>query len=183
MCHAESLSPAVDHSGIKQVAHTSLAAMASSPVQRPPRIYKINDISHATNLTFFLQWTSRHSEPQVLGILQHIYIIEHAPVANSVAKVYDHDIPVHKCTVEQCTRCVRELGGYKFPFVGPWTPRGIIPHIGEHPRDFAMRIQESILQLPTKWEESAIGEDIFAGLDASTDDCEIIDFTAIDHDI
>ena len=86
------------------------------------------------NLGTFLQFVNKAPLELQQRLLQ-LPMIQHEPTDNNIQiKLKDGkmmELSSIACTAPDCTRCLHEVGGYKFHYIGTWTCRraiGLAPH-------------------------------------------------------
>ena len=110
------------------------------------------------NLTAFLKWAVTASEAELDSIMPEIYLIEHrwhiagdsdsemepppAPIINreDLQRVWElRQVP---CKDLYCRRCRSGRGGYKFPWIGPWTCPATVGDETTPPEELYRRVSQ-----------------------------------------
>ena len=108
------------------------------------------------NLAMFGKWAETASEEELDQVMPTIFLLSHqwrspegdnlshppAPVVvrPDLGKTYTmRTVP---CEDMFCQRCISGLGGYKFPWIGPWTCPSIIGDALTSPAELVRRARE-----------------------------------------
>ena len=124
---------------------------ASAPVLTTSRY-----VLSPCNLPSFLKWAATATEAELDAVMPEIYIIEHnmgsesdsefgPPPAPRIDREDLHRVWVlsqRMCTDLYCMRCRSGRGGYKFPWIGPWTCPTIVGDDSTPPAELYRRASE-----------------------------------------
>ncbi len=128
---------------IYTLEHPPVAIWSPEPISRamaaqslPPPFWK--DCLHSpANFQNFLCWSIYYATDAELADCELLYSIEHRSAFGSNHPLGMHfpsrrnTLDLRWCDTAGCTRCTSLKGGWKWNWVGPWTPRSCHPQPGE----------------------------------------------------